>query len=244
MLNRIILLTLLGVAEVITAAEVTTIKDPFTVYDVTFDRDEIGRMPVALSAAVWEQAEAGNPAAFPLVAYSTLSFVTRTRTITLAEDKAGMRRAACLAWSEGAQPHYGPTLIFAIPWAVSRRGAEWRVSFDIAKSDVSVSGGAALGGIGTMYFHEDGTVRFNDVTVARYAPMRKQSFAFRVTVPDRKVAVFVDGAAAPVVTLDWEGKSNFSGVSFSGLAPGGHNAYPCSLIVDNVRVVLEKTLEP
>jgi len=243
MLKYIMLITMLGMTGVIAAAEVTAIKAPCTVYDVTFDRDELGRMPAALSTATWEQAEAGMPAVFPLTAYSSVGFVTRTRTITLEEEKAGMRRAAYLAWSEGAHPHYGPTLVCAVPGAISQRGAEWRVSFDIANGDVSISGSATVGGVGTMQFHEDGTVRFNGVTVARYTPLRRQSFAFRVTVPDRKVAVFVDGAAMPVVTLDWEGTGNFSGVSFSGLAPGGHNANPSSLIVDNIRVVLVKALD-
>jgi len=244
-LTPIILITLLAAAGTLSAAEVTAIKAPFTVYDVTFDRDELGRMPAALSAAVWEQAAAGAPAVFPLTAYSSVGFVTRTRTITLEEDKADMRRAACLAWSEGAHPHYGPTLVFAIPEAISRLGAEWLVSFDIAKGNVMKSGSVTLGGVGIMRFPEDGTVRFNNVTVARYAPARKLSFTFRVTVPDRKVAVFVDGAATPVETLDWASQErNLSGVGFSGLAPGGHAYAPSSLIVDNIRIVMVKELEP
>ena len=127
---------------------------------------------------------------------------------------------------------------------ISQRGAEWLVSFDIAKGDVSISGSATLGSIGTLQFFEDGTVWFNKVTVARYAPLRKQSFAFRVTVPERKVAVFVDGAAAPVETLEWTSQErNLSGVGINGLGTGGHGTAPSSLIVDNIRVVLVKTLD-
>ncbi len=148
-MKQIILMTILAAAGAISAAEVAKVADikvPFTVYDVTFDRDEPGRMPAALSAAVWEQAATGAPTLFPLTAYSSVGLVTRTRTITLEEEKAGMQRAACLAWSEGAHPQYGPTLGCAVPEALSRRGAEWLVSFDIAKGDISKSGSATVGG--------------------------------------------------------------------------------------------------
>ncbi len=243
MLKRIMWLALLGAAAAMSAAEVADVKAPFTVYDVTFDRDDIGRMPAALSAATWEQAEAGTPSVFPLTSYSQVRYVTRTRTITLVEDKAGMRRAADLAWSENNQPHYGPQLLFDIPSGIAKRGAEWLVTLDAAKGDVSVSGGIHLWGIAQLEYFEDGTVRCNGVMVARYSPLRKQSFAFRVTVPDRKVAVFVDGAATPVVTLDWKRKeSNLHGLRIQGLLPGGHNNSPSSLIVDNIRIVLVETL--
>ncbi len=87
-------------------------------------------------------------------------------------------------------------------------------------------------------------MRFNQVTVARYAPLRKLSFTFRVSVPERKVAVFVGDAATPVETLDWASQErNLSGVGFSGLGTGGHNANPSSLIVDNIRVVMVKALD-
>jgi hypothetical protein len=241
MLNRIALLTLLAAAGVISAAEAMDIKVPFTVYDVTFDRDDIGRMPAAVDAAVWQQAEAGTLSAFPLTSYSLVRYVTRTRTLSLVEEKAGMRRAAHLAWSENAHPQYGPQLLFDIPWAISSRGAEWLVSLDAAKGDVSISGGIGLWGIAHLVYHEDGTVRCNGTQVARYAPLRKQSFAFRVTVPDRKVAVFVDGATTPVVTLDWARQErNLHALRIEGLLPGGHGQWPSSLIVDNIRIVLVK----
>jgi hypothetical protein len=237
------LTTLLAAAGVISAAEMADVATPFTVYDVTFDRDEIGRMPAAVDAAVWEQAEAGNPSVFPLTSYSLVRYVTRTRTLSLVDEKAGMRRAAHLSWSEAAQPHFGPQLLFDIPRAISSQGAEWRVSLDAAKGDVSISGGIHLWGIAHLVYHEDGTVRCNGTQVARYAPLRKQSFAFRVNVPDRKVAVFVDGGATPVVTLDWaRQENNLHGLRIEGLLPGGHNANPSSLIVDNIRIVLVKTL--
>lgn len=45
----------------------------------------------------------------------------------------------------------------------------------------------------------------------------------------------------PVLTMDWAGKGNFSGVSFGVLAPGGQGFAPSALIVDKIRVVLVKT---
>lgn len=210
-------------------------QEPLLVYDVTFDDQPAGGQLRLVDFDGWAAAEQPGDSGLPLRAPRFLRGVTPTRSAQVVEQAAGLTRPAVLAFTDGEQPHWGPTLCFTIPRRLLAPDARWRVGLDAAKSTIAISGGVHLWDVCELEWHEDGTLRNNGTEVGRYAANRRQRLEFTVDGAARTVALAIDGVAQPV--LPWKRpKGTFGELRVHGLLPGGHNEAPSAMMVDNIRI--------
>lgn len=206
------------------------------VYDVDFDDQPVDGTLRLVDFDAWEAAKRADQPVLPLRAPRFLRSVSATRSVQVVERAAGLVRPAVLAYSEGEQPHWGPTLCFPIPDRLRNTG-RWRVEVEAAKGSIAISGGFHLWDVCGLEWHEDGTLRCNGTEVGRYAANRPQRFVFEVDTAARTVRLAIDGAAA--TELPWQRPAGtFAEVRMHGLLPGGHNEAPSSMIFDNLRIDL------
>lgn len=218
---------------------------PFVVWDVTFDGQRLDAAPAGLSK---EQREAfsakGDLSWLPLRAVSQLLHVTRTRQAKVVRAAAGLADTPLLfTFTENAEPQYGPQVWLNVPYELAMKAAKWRLSLDVAKGDVSISGGVTAWDVFSLLFHEDGTLRANGVQIARYAAGKPLHVDGLIDVSEKTVTVTVDGDPSTRTTLRWyqPKATRFASLRLDGLLPGGHGETPSSIAFDNIRLVLAET---
>jgi len=148
-------------------------------------------------------------------------------------------------YTDNVQPHYGPKITYEVSPQVAKAGLTWRLSFDVAKKDVAISGGITLWDVCDIEFFEDGLVKAygqggSVVELARYAANKPLHFECLINVEAKTVAITVDGQKASTVTISWARPkaSQFGCIILHGLLPGGHNE-PSTMVFDNIKLVLE-----
>ena len=214
---------------------------PLLVWDVTFNDQPLDAIPHGLDKeqlAAWSDKKDVWPW-LPLRSYRTLTYVTRTRQARVVAAAAGLTdKPLLLTFSENAQPQYGPQLWFEVPWVLASQARRWHLSLDVAKGNVSISCGFQVGEAAHIAFHEDGTVRANDVQIARYAAGKPLHLEFLIDVPAKTVTITVNGDQANAATLAWRQPkaAAFQGLRIDGLLPGGHGQAPGILAVDNIKL--------
>ncbi|MHB9023645.1 MAG: hypothetical protein ACYC7E_05640 [Armatimonadota bacterium] len=219
---------------------------PLVVWDINFNSDRPGRPPAGPTKADLE-ARLGHPPAewLPLRTYYDISYVTRTRQALVVPEAFGLKdQPLRFTYSENAGPTYGPRLRVAVPAEIAQQGACWRLSLDIAKGDIAVSGGLQLWDIGEIVFHEDGTLRLNDTPLIRYAANKPIHLECLINVPEKTVTATADGNTAAAVTAPWHAPKSryFSTIILHGLLPGGHSQAPSTVAFDNIKLVLEAVI--
>lgn len=234
-------------AGCIPAAFAAGIATPLVVWDVDFNGQPLDAAPIGMSKEQLEKFNtAGDLSWTPLKTRYWLTYVTRTRQAKVVKAAAGLTDQPLLfTYTENAQPHYGPQVWFAVPPELAARAKKWKLSLDVSKGNVSISGGLNLWNVVDILFHEDGTVRANGAQVARYAAGKPLHLDCVINVPEKTVTVMIDGDPAKRVSLSWRQPkaASFSGLRLDGLLPGGHAEAPSSIAFDNIRLTLAETLK-
>lgn len=217
---------------------------PLVVWDVDFNDNPIDAPPQPLTK---KQIEAQNGLSvwqrLPIRHQMGLEYVTETRRALVVKEAAGLKDTPLLfTYTENAQPNYGPMVHLSVPGEIAKRAAVWRLTLDVAKGSVAISGGVELRDVGDLKFFEDGTVRCNGTEVARYAANRPLRVECLIDTVAKRVTITVDGDAARAHTLPWSGPGAeaFAYLRLHGLLPGGHSEAPSSIAFDNVKLVMEK----
>jgi len=217
---------------------------PLVVWDVNFADNPLDAPPQPLTK---KQIEAQNGLSvwqrLPIRHQMGLQYVTETRRALVVKEAAGLKDTPLLfTYTEGAEPNYGPMVHLSVPGEIAARGAVWRLTLDVAKGSVAISGGVELRDVGDLKFFEDGTVRCNGTEVARYAANRPLRVECLIDAVAKRVTITVDGDAARAVTLPWSGPGAeaFAYLKLHGLMPGGHSEAPSSIAFDNIKLVMEK----
>lgn len=217
---------------------------PLVVWDVDFNDNPLDAPPQPPTKKQIE-AQSGLSAwqRLPIRRQMGLAYVTETRRALVVKEAAGLKDTPLLfTYTENAQPHYGPMVSFNVPPEIAAHGAVWRLTLDVAKGSVAISGGVELRDVGDLKFFEDGTVRCNGTEVARYAANRPLRVECLIDAVAKRVTITVDGDAARANTLPWSGPGAeaFAYLRLHGLLPGGHCEAPSSIAFDNIKLVMEK----
>lgn len=243
--GRLALLALCAILGPVTAAPPEGVTLPLLVWSIDFNDNPLGVAPQGLNKAQLEaQAQQSAWQRLPIRTYRTLEHVTATRVATVVPEAAGLKDQPLLfTYSENAQPHYGPKLSFAVPDEVARAGALWRLSLDVAKGNIAISGGVHLWDIGGIEFFEDGTVRVGATQVGRYAANKPLHLDCQIDAVAKTFTVTLDGDQERAVTAPWRSvkAESFHVLILHGLLPGGHAEAPGSIAFDNIKLLLEKT---
>jgi prepilin-type N-terminal cleavage/methylation domain-containing protein len=216
---------------------------PLVVWDVDFNDNPLDAPP---QPPTKQQIEARNGLTdwqrLPIRRQSNLEHVTGTRRALVVKEAAGLKDTPLLfTYTESAQPHWGPVVWFAVPADIARHAALWRLTLDVAKGNVAISGGIQLWDVAGIEFYEDGTVRVGDAELARYAANKPLRVECVIDAVARIVTVTVDGDARRAVTVPWRQRAEtFQLLKLHGLLPGGHCEAPSSMVFDNIKLLLEK----
>lgn len=221
---------------------------PLTVWDVTFNEQPLNRTPQGLNKEQRTHFETVDDLGWaPLRTYTQIAYLTLTRKAEVVQSAAGLNdRPLRFTFTENAQPQYGPQAWLQVPHWLAEQGTRWRLSFDVAKGNVTISGGVLLWDIAGLEFHEDGTFRANGVTLCRYAAGKPLHVVALIDVPAKTITLTVDGRPQAALTLTWREPraSAFQGLRLDGLLPGGHSEAPAMIAFDNLRLVLLATARP
>ena len=242
--SRCLLAALLLPIGLLSAAQPPSVKLPLVLWDMDFNRDPIGLPPQALTKAQIEaQSRLDTWRRFPMRTYSSLQYVTRTRTAVVEKAALGLKdKPVVFTFTENAQPHYGPQMGLQLPADVAAQAKRLRLSIDAAMGSVAMVGGIRLWDVVGVEFHGDGSVRANGTGIARYQPHTPLHFEFLIDVTAKTVTITVDGKKGHAVTTRWYSPraAHFGYLRLDGLLPGGH-AWPGRIAFDNIKLVLEET---
>ncbi len=217
---------------------------PLVVWDVNFNDNPLDAPPQPPSK---KQLEAQNGMSewekLPIRQCTALQYLTETRKALVVKEAGGLKDTPLLfTYADNAQPHYGPMASFSVPPEIAKHGAVWRLSFDIAKGNVAISGGVHLWDVAGVEFFEDGTVRVGESEIARYAANKPIHFDCVIDAEAKTATFTADGDAARAVTVPWRypKAENFGCLNLHGVLPGGHCEAPSSMIFDNIKLVMAK----
>ena len=217
---------------------------PLVVWEVDFNDNPLDAPPQPLSKRQIEaQSGLTEWQHLPMRRQTMLQYVTETRRALVVKEAAGLKDTPLLlTYTENAQPHWGPMVSFGVPLEIARHGALWRLTLDVAKGNVAISGGIQLWDIAGIEFHEDGTVRAGEAVLARYAANKPLRVEFVIDAVAKSVTITVDGDAQRSVTAPWryQRAEAFGLLNLHGLLPGGHCEAPSSIVFDNIKLVMEK----
>ena len=218
-------------------------KIPLLVWDINFNDNPVDMAPQSMTKEQIENQQKDILAALPIKTYSKIEYLTPTRRAVVIKEAAGLKDQPVLfIYEESAQPHYGPRMWCSVPPELAKKGKLWRLSFDVSKGNVSISGGACLWDIGGISFYEDGTVRAGNAEIARYSANKPLHIECIIDVPGKKVTFSANGKTESSVTIPWNrpNASFFQAMTFDGLLPGGHAEAPSSIAFDNIKLVMEE----
>ncbi len=233
----------LSFSILLSAETVPEIKTPLLVWDINFNDDPIDKPPRPMTKEQIESQQKNILAALPFKTYSRIEYLTPTRRATVAKEAAGLKdKPVLFVYEESSQPHYGPRMWCTMPWELAKRAKTWRLSFDVSKGSLSISGGINIWDITGISFHEDGTVRAGTAEIARYSSNKPLHIDCLIDVPGKKATITVNGKKESSVTIPWAkpNATTFSNVTFDGLLPGGHAEAPGSIAFDNIKLVMEE----
>ncbi|HEY3417609.1 MAG TPA: hypothetical protein VGM23_12060 [Armatimonadota bacterium] len=252
LLARIVLAAALSVSIVLLIASialsVTPVENgvtlPLLVWDINYNDVPVDTTPPALTK---EQIEAQGKLTewqrLPIRNYSQIQYITATRQAKVVKEAAGLTDKPLLfTYTENAQPQYGPKVVYQVPPQVAASGRIWRLTFDVAKGNIAISGGIHLWDVTGIEFFEDGTVRAGGVQFSRYAANKPLHIECVIDAQEKTVTVTADGNKATAATIPWSSPKapNFSAMILHGVLPGGHGEVPSSIAFDNIKLVLEK----
>ena len=228
----------------LSAAFAAEIKTPLVVWDVNFNEETLDAPPHRISKEQIEKFNTKDDLSWaPLRNINQMSYVTRTRQAKVVQEAAGLKdKPLFFTFTENAQPHYGPQVWLNVPWELAAKAKKWNLSLDMAKGNVSISGGVLVWDVVNIEFHEDGTVRANGTQIARYAAGKPLHIECLINVPEKTVKVTVDADQSKSVALPWwQPKAvNYSALRLDGLLPGGHAEAPSSIAFDNIKLIMEE----
>jgi len=231
----------------IPAASAAGIETPHVVWDVTFNGQPLDAAPWCMSKEQLEKFNtAGDLSWTPLKTCCSLTYVTRTRQAKVVKEAAGLMDTPLLfTYTEGAQPNWGPQVRFTVPPELASRAKKWKLSLDVSKGTVTISGGLTVWDVVGIDFTESGAVRVGDAEVAHYVPNKPLHIDCEINVPEKTVRVIFDGAPSKTVSVAWHQPkaASFSSLRLDGLLPGGHAEAPGSIAFDNIRLTLVETLK-
>jgi len=239
------LLSLLSVS-LLCGASLATLPDgvklPLLLLDVNFNQDTPGQPPRLPGKAQIEAAGQDEWKMLPVRTYTTLEFVTRTRTAVVRKEANGLiDQPVLFTVTENAQPHWGPRMWLSIPPAVAAQGKRYHLSLDVAMATIAKMGGVHLWDVAQIEFFEDGTVKLGQTELGRYKPNTPVHIDADIDADAKTVAVYLDGKKEQTVTLPWSRPKagNFGAILLNGILPGGH-CYLGRIAFDNIRVTLEE----
>ena len=220
------------------------VKLPLLVWDVNFNDNPLDLPPQPLSKekiealgklSEWER--------LPVRTCSGIEHITETRQATVVKEAGGLKDKPLLfTYTENAQPQYGPLVRITVPLEVAKHGALWKLSFDVAKTNIAISGGIHLWDIAGIEFFEDGTVRVGEAQISRYAANKPLHIECMIDAVKRTAKITVDGNNETSVTVPWryqKGES-FNMLILHGVLPGGHGETPSPMVFDNIKLVMEE----
>ncbi|MEZ0218115.1 MAG: hypothetical protein ACAH89_13345 [Rariglobus sp.] len=220
---------------------------PLVLWDVNFNADTIGLPPQPATKAERERRAAGGVwAQFPLRTYHELSWITRTRTATVAGSALGLDdQPLVLGYgTEVSDPQYGPQVIFTLPQEVCSVAGRYRLTFDVSKRNLSQSGCVTLVDVGVITFSEEGQMAVNRREIARYEPNTPMRVEVVIDVGAKTATWGVAGKTEPLLTLPWSRPQaqSFRMLRLDGLIPGGFARGASQTAFDNIKLTLEQTL--
>ncbi|MFZ2656158.1 MAG: hypothetical protein WAX69_14600 [Victivallales bacterium] len=230
-------------ATCLSTAFAAEIQTPLVVWDVNFNDQTIDAIPHGMSN---DQLDAFNRkddlSWIPLKTYNQMAYVTRTRQAKIVQEAAGLKDKPMLfTHTELNQPHYGPQVLFNVPWDLAVKAKKWHLTLDVSKGSVEKSDGVTLWDVAGIKFHEDGTVRVNGTEISRYASGKPLHMDFLISVPEKTVTVMFDGDTKKTLTLPWyqPNAAVFLNLRLDGVLPGGY-CFPSSIAFDNIKLTLEE----
>lgn len=238
---------ILSIAAVfIPAAFAAGNETPLVVWDITFNGQPLDAAPGCMSKEQLEKFNtAGDLSWTPLKTCYWLTYVTRTRQAKVVKEAAGLMDTPLLfTYTEGAHPQWGPQVWFTVPPELAATAKIWKLSLDVAKGNVTISGGLTLWDVVGIDFTESGAIRVGDAEVARYAPNKPLHIDCCINVPEKTVSVMFDGDPSKTVSVPWyQPKSaNFRSLRLDGLLPGGHSECPATIAFDNIKLIMEESI--
>lgn len=220
------------------------IQPPLVVWNVTFNDQLPGLPPQGMTKKQLEEFNATDDFSWlPLTTYRFLSCLTRTRQVKVVDSAGGLDdKPLLLSYSEGEQPHWGPQVWFVVPSHLVAMAKRWKLSLDVSKSNVSISGGFSLYDVASVDFTEAGAVRVNGSELGHYASNQALHFEFEINVPEKTFVVIIDGKRKAPAAMKWTqpDAAYFSSLRLDGLLPGGHSEAPSSLAFDNIKLMLKE----
>ena len=224
------------------AGEVLPIQKPLLVWDISFNEQSLNMTPRPMSKEQIERQQKDLLASLPIKTYSTIEYLTATRRASVLKEAAGLKDTPVLfVYEESDQPHYGPRMWCNVPHELAGLGKLWRLSFDVSKGNVAISGGINVWDVVGISFFEDGVVRAGNSEIAHYAPNKAIHIECVIDVLKKSATITVNGKSESSITVPWAKPlaANFSAVVFEVLLPGGHAEAPSSIAFDNIRLVME-----